>query len=122
MDQAVETGREFDERAEIGQAGYFTLHALANLEILAGESPWIRRELFHAERNAASFRADLEDLDFHRVPRIHEVGRFRDTVPGHVGDMQQTVQAAQIDEGAEIGDAANGAAYYRAFASSASRF
>ncbi len=31
------------------------------------------------------------------------------TTPGHVGDVQQTVDAAQIDEGAVVGDVLDGA-------------
>ena len=58
---------------------------------------------------------DFENLDFDGIARCHHIGRLGDAMPGHVADVQQSIHAAQIDERAEIGDAANRSAHHRAF-------
>jgi hypothetical protein len=35
---------------------------------------------------------------------LDHVGRVVDPAPGHVGDVQQAVDAAEVDERAEVGD------------------
>ena len=35
---------------------------------------------------------------------LHHLGRMIDAAPAHVGDVQQAVDAAQVDERAEVGD------------------
>ena len=37
-------------------------------------------------------------------PMLTDFGRMVDAAPGHVGDMQQAVDAAEIDERAVVGD------------------
>ncbi len=43
-------------------------------------------------------------LTLHRLADGQHFGRMVDAAPGDVGDMQQAVDAAEIDEGAVIGD------------------
>ena len=43
-------------------------------------------------------------LTLHRLADGQHLGRMVDAAPGDVGDMQQAVDAAEIDEGAVIGD------------------
>ena len=47
---------------------------------------------------------DLDDLDLDRLADGHDLGRVVDAAPRHVGDVQQAVDAAEIDEGAVLGD------------------
>jgi hypothetical protein len=47
---------------------------------------------------------DVEDLDLDLLVDLEHLGRVIDAVPAHVGDVQQTVDAAQVDERAEVGD------------------
>ena len=40
---------------------------------------------------------------------LDHLARVADAAPAHVGDVQQAVDAAQVDEGAEVGDVLDGA-------------
>src|SRR5262249_17390242 len=66
--------------------------------------PRIIKELLHAERDAVRFVIDLDDLDLHLLADIEHLGWVIDTAPGNVGDVQQPVDAAEIDEGAIVRD------------------
>ncbi len=66
--------------------------------------PRIVEQLLHAERDAVGLVVDLDDLDLHLLADIEHLGRVIDPAPGDVGDMQQAVDAAEIDEGAVVGD------------------
>ena len=47
---------------------------------------------------------DLDDLDLHRLADGQHLGRVVDATPGDIGDVQQTVDAAEINERTVIGD------------------
>ena len=47
---------------------------------------------------------DLDDLDLDRLADGQDFARMVDAAPGDIGDMQQAVDAAEIDERAVIGD------------------
>ena len=47
---------------------------------------------------------EVEHLDLDLVADLHHLGRMRDAAPRHVGDVEQAVDAAEVDEGAEVGD------------------
>src|SRR5690606_19324046 len=47
---------------------------------------------------------ELEDLDVDFVADVDDFARVLDTFPGHVGNVQQTIDTAQIDECAVIGE------------------
>jgi hypothetical protein len=47
---------------------------------------------------------DLDDLDLHLLADIEHLGRMIDAPPRDIGDVQETVDAAEIDEGAVVGD------------------
>ena len=66
--------------------------------------PRIGLELLHAERDALGLGVEADDLDLDGLADGQRLGRMVDAPPGDVGDMQQAVDAAQIDEGAVIGD------------------
>ena len=58
---------------------------------------------------------DLDDLHFHRLADIQHFARVVDAAPGDVGDMQQAVDAAEVDERAVIGDVLDDAVDDQAF-------
>jgi len=102
--QAFNAGFEFNESAVISDVGD-AAGELATRRILGVHTiPRVGQQLLHAERNALGVRVDLHDLDFHRVAHIEHLARVVDALPAHVGDVQQAVDAAEINEGAVIGD------------------
>src|SRR3546814_10398643 len=61
-------------------------------------------QLLHAQRDALRVLVDADDLHLHRVADVDQLRRMADAAIAHVGDVEQAVDAAQVDEGAIIGD------------------
>ncbi len=66
--------------------------------------PRIVLQLLHAERDAVRLVVDLDDLDLHRLTDVEHFGRVIDAAPRDVGDVQQAVDAAEVDERTVVGD------------------
>ncbi len=75
-------------------SGYFGLDAL----------PRIVEQLLHAERDTVGLVVDLDDLDLDRLTDGEHLGRVVDAAPRDIGDVQQAVDAAEVNERTVIGD------------------
>ncbi len=60
--------------------------------------------MLQAEGDLFLFVVDVQDHHLDLVVDLDHFGRVIDAAPAHVGDVEQTVDTAQIDERAEIGD------------------
>src|SRR5229473_7666886 len=104
VDQAFDARFQFDERAVVGDvgdaAGELRIKRILGLDAL----PRIVKQLLHAERDAVGLVVDLDDLDLHGLADGEHFGRVIDPAPGDIGDVQQAVDAAEIDERTVIGD------------------
>ncbi len=60
--------------------------------------------MLQAQRYALPFTIELEDADVDFFTDLDHLGRMLDALPRHIGDVQQAVDAAQIDERAVIGE------------------
>ena len=80
------------------------LDLLAGRERLFGVVPRVFLRLLEAERDALGLGVVLEDLDGDLVADLEELGRVVDAAPAHVGDVEQAVDAAEVDERAVLGD------------------
>ncbi len=74
--------------------GYFSLDAF----------PRAGRALLQAQGDLLLLVVDVQDLHFDFLVDRHHFGRMIDPSPAHVGDVQQAVDAAEVDERAELGD------------------
>ncbi len=83
--------------------------------LVADVAPRIRLELLHAERDAVGFLVDADDLHLDRLADVEDLGRMVDAAPCHVGDMQQAVDAAEVDERTVVGDVLDHAFDHLAF-------
>src|SRR5690606_3700509 len=61
-------------------------------------------ELLHAERDAVGLLVDADDLHLDGLADRQDLGRMVDAPPRHVGDMEQAVDAAEVDERTVVGD------------------
>src|SRR5579863_1077282 len=104
MDQALDAGLELHEGAIVGDVGDAALEAGADRELGLDALPGIVLQLLHAERDAVGLVVDLDDLDLHLLPDGEHLGGMIDAPPRDVGDMQEAVDAAQVHEGAVVGD------------------
>ncbi len=113
--QPFDAGLDLDERAVVGDVGDLAEQPRA-LRIAATEpDPRVLAELLHAQRYAVLFLVELQDLGRQLLADLHDFARMTHATPGEVGDVQQAVDAAQIDERAVVGDVLDRALDDRAF-------
>ncbi len=72
--------------------------------LLSDALPRIGLQLLHAEADALGLRIEADDLDLHGLADRQGFARMVDAAPRDIGDVQQAIDAAEIDERAVIGD------------------
>ena len=79
-------------------------HDLADL-VGAGELlPRVFLRRLERQRDALAVHVDVEHLDRDLLADLDDLGRVVDVLPGQLGDVHQTVDAAEVDERAEVDD------------------
>ena len=109
VDQTLDAGLELHEGAVVGEAHDLALDALADDVDLFGVVPGVFLGLLQAQADALGLGVVLEHLDGDLVADLEHLARVVDAAPGHVRDVQQAVDAAEIDEGAVLGEVLDGA-------------
>jgi hypothetical protein len=109
VDEAFDAFLDLDERAVIGEAHDLAAHPAAGEQAIGHGHPRIVVKLLEAERDAVRRRVVLEHDDFDDVTGTHDLRRMAHAAPRHVGHMEQTVDAAEVDERAVVGDVLDGA-------------
>ncbi len=104
VDQPLDARLELDEGAVLGERDDAPADAPADGVAHRGVDPRIRLDLLEPQRDPLAVRIELEHLDLDLVADVEELARVVDAAPGHVGDVQQAVDAAQVDEGAVVGE------------------
>src|SRR4051812_39480326 len=104
MDEPFDAGLELHEGAVVGDVGDAALELGTKREFRLDVLPRIVLQLLHAERDAVRLVIDLDDLDLHLLANVEHFGRVIDATPRDIGDVQQAVDAAEIDERAIVGD------------------
>ena len=77
--------------------------------------PRVVAQLLDAQRDAVLLGVELQHLGLQFLADLHHFARVAHTAPGHVGDVQQAVDAAEVDEGTVLGDVLDHAVDDRAF-------
>ena len=122
VNQAFNALLQFDECAVVGDANDAPRDMRSHGIAVLGVEPRIRRELLESERNPLLIFIVLEDLNLNLVADIDEVFRVRETSPRHVGDVEQAVETAEIDERAVLGKVLDDPSQNRAFFEMFERF
>src|SRR5712664_926383 len=115
VDQALDARLHLDEGAVIGEADHLAAHARARRVLLRGVRPGILLDLLEAQADALGGRIELEHGDAQLVADVEHLARVPDPAPRHVGDVEQAVDAAQVDERAVVGEVLDDAGEDRAF-------
>ena len=76
---------------------------------LVDVAPRIGLDALEAQADALALLVDPQHLDLDLLADLEHLARVRDREPGQLGDVDQAVGPAEIDEGAELGQAAHGA-------------
>src|SRR4029078_76824 len=66
--------------------------------------PRVGQLLLEAEADAFFLAIDIKNNNVDVLADLENFRRVTDAAPAHIGDMQQTVDTVEINEGAEIGD------------------
>ena len=98
VNQTFDAGFKFNERAVIGHARDFSIHARVGWKALFDRLPRIRQKLFEAERNALPITIKPQHFHLHRVADLEHLSRILQTTPRHVSHVQQAIDAAEIDK------------------------
>ena len=102
--------RPFDPLFELheGAVAHHVDHRAANLladgELVFHVFPGAGRLLLQAQGDLFLLVVDVQDLHFDFLVDGDHLRGMVDAAPAHVGDVQQAVDAAQVDERAELGD------------------
>src|SRR5690606_14574721 len=102
--QTFDTVFHFNESTVVGQVGNLA-EQTGTLRVATRQTdPRIFAELLDAQGDTALFLVELEDLGFDVLTHLQYLGGVTDTTPCHVGDVQQTVDATQVDKRTVVGD------------------
>src|SRR5579862_6415158 len=113
--QTLDAVLDLDERAVVGDVGNLAEDARRGRIAPRDVLPRIGPELLQPQADARALAVELEDAHLDLVPDLDDLGRMLDALPRHVGDVQQAVDAAQVDERAVVGEVLDRTAHYRAF-------
>src|SRR5690606_20999856 len=102
--QAFDTVFDFNERTVVGEVRDLAEQAGALRIATCQTDPRIFAQLLDAQRHTALFLVELEDLGFDFLTDLQHFGRMANAAPCHVGDVQQAVDTAQVDERTVVGD------------------
>src|SRR3982751_1485151 len=104
VDQALDALVDADERTEGHQLGDLAGHDLADL-VRAGElTPRVLLRRLQRQGDTLAVEVDVEDLDGDLLAHLDDLGRVVDVLPGQLGDVHQTIDAAEVDERTEVDD------------------
>ncbi|KPW29715.1 hypothetical protein ALO95_05579 [Pseudomonas syringae pv. antirrhini] len=102
--QAFHAFFQLCEAAVVGQVGNTRGNAGAFRVASLDSNPWVFTQLLQTQGNTIALAIVLQNLHIDLVANVDDFRWMLDTLPGHVGDVQQAIDATQIDECAVIGE------------------
>ena len=104
VDEALDALQDLDERAERDDLRGPAVDVVALLVGLQHALPRIGLRLLEAERDALAVAIDVEHLDLDGLADLEDLRRVVDVRPRQLGDVDQAVDALEVDERAEVDD------------------
>src|SRR5450432_2232459 len=104
VDQPLDALLELDEGAVVLERDDLAPDHRTRRILLLRVGPRILADLLEPEADPFGLDVELQDLDPHMIAHLEELRGVRDAAPRHVRDVQEPVDAAQIDEGAVLGE------------------
>ena len=102
--QALDAILDGDEDTELDNLSDLALDDLAGNVGASEALPRILLGRLEGQGDALTVEIDVEHLDGDLVADLDDLGRMVDVLPGQLGDVDQAVDTAQIDERAEVDD------------------
>ena len=104
VDQALDAVFQLDEGAVVGDRDHLAAHDGSDRVLVVGLLPRIGPDLLVAEADPLGLGVELQHLDLDGLADLEHLRGVLDAAVGHVGDVEQAVDAAQVHEGAVVGD------------------
>ena len=104
VNEAFDAIFELDERTVGHDVDNFAADTSADGELGFDIVPGAGFFLLQSERDLFLFAIDVQNHDFDFLVDLHHLGWMVDAAPAHVGDVQQTIDTAQVNECTEVGD------------------
>ena len=108
VDKTLDAGGNLNECAVVGHYNYAAFDMVADLKLGIESVPGMGLELLQAESDALLLVVEIEDNDVELLVELDNFLRMVDTAPREVGDVDETVDTAQVDEYAVGGDVLDG--------------
>src|SRR5207247_6198397 len=89
---------QLHERAVIRNADYASRNVRAYRIAVRSIQPRVRSELLESQRNALLVFVKLQHFHLDLIAYVHQVAGMREPPPGHIGNVQQAINAAEVDE------------------------
>ena len=93
-----------DERSEGYELGDATVDQLVDRVTVGEDLPGVGLRGLQGERDALLGEVDVQDLDVDLVTDGHDLARVIDVLPTEFRDVNESVHAAEVHEGAEVDD------------------
>ena len=81
VDETLDTLLDLDEGAVVGHRNDLTLNAIIDLITILDLSPWMRRELLHAERDTLLVLVEIKNDDRNGLIELDDLRRMLYTAP-----------------------------------------
>ena len=115
MDKTFDTGFDLNESTVVSDVGDFA-EETCTLRVAAGDTdPGIFAKLLDTERNTILFLVELENLGCDFLALFKNFARMTYAAPCEVGDVQKTVDTAEVNECTVVSDVLNDALNNSAF-------
>ena len=104
MDQTFDARFQFHKRTVVHHVDDFAFVDGVDWVLLFDVVPRVWQQLLQAQTDFSFFAVDGQNHDFDLLVHRNHFRWLRDTRVRHVCDVQQTVDAAKVDERTEVGD------------------
>ena len=104
VDEAFDARFQLDERTIFGDVRDAAGELRADRILDHRAIPGIALQLLHAEADALGVLVDADDLHLDGVADVQDFARVTDALVAEIGDVQQAIDAAEINERTVIGD------------------
>ena len=115
VDQPFDTRLDLEECAVIFDIDDLAFDGGTFFDLLAEDFPRVRGQLLETERDPLLVLVEIEYNDVDLLVELQYLVGVVDPAPGNIGDVEQAVDAAQIQERTEVGDVLDEAFEYLAF-------
>ena len=104
MHETFDTRLEFDEGTVRKHVDDFAVLNRADRVLLFDVIPRVGEQLFETQSDFHFLAIDVQDHHFDFLIHLHHLGWLRDTCVRHIGDVQKTVDSAEVNKRTEVRD------------------